>query len=103
MRFSYMVGIRLTFSTFFSFTRIVELRKRTSGDALPELDFNGFSILDQDPFWVPTTSDEIEDLGEKADRENLAKKYMEIIRKRKVSVHGLQFFFLFVLDNCRSS
>lgn len=43
-----------------------------------------FELLDQDPFWVPTTEEELEDLGEKADRENIALKYMESVRKRKV-------------------
>jgi ribosome assembly protein 1 len=36
-----------------------------------------------DPFWVPTTEEELEDFGEKADRENIAKKYMEQVRERK--------------------
>ena len=36
-----------------------------------------------DPFWVPTTEEELEDLGEKADRENLAKRYMDQVRERK--------------------
>jgi ribosome assembly protein 1 len=36
-----------------------------------------------DPFWTPSTADELEDLGEKADRENLAKKYMDAVRERK--------------------
>ena len=36
-----------------------------------------------DPFWVPTTEEELEDLGEKADRENLAKAYMDSVRERK--------------------
>ncbi|KAJ2529178.1 Cytoplasmic GTPase/eEF2-like protein (ribosomal biogenesis), partial [Coemansia sp. RSA 1933] len=39
--------------------------------------------LDVDPFWVPTTEEELEDLGEKADRENEAKRYMDKVRKRK--------------------
>lgn len=39
--------------------------------------------MDQDPFWVPTTEEELEELGEKADRENLARKYMDVVRKRK--------------------
>jgi ribosome assembly protein 1 len=39
--------------------------------------------LDIDPFWIPFTADELEDLGEKADRENLAKKYMDAVRERK--------------------
>lgn len=60
-----------------------ELWKRTSGAVSPQLIFDGFEVLDIDPFWVPTTEEELEDLGEKADRENLGKRYMESIRKRK--------------------
>jgi len=60
-----------------------EIRKRTSGAASPQLLFRGFEMLDLDPFWVPTTEEELEDLGEKADKENLAKKYMENVRIRK--------------------
>jgi len=60
-----------------------ELLKRTSGAASPQLIFNGFQTLDQDPFWVPTTEEELEDLGDKADRENLAKKYIDSVRTRK--------------------
>ena len=40
-------------------------------------------MLDQDPFWVPTTEEELEDLGEKADRSNVAKAYMDVVRERK--------------------
>ena len=43
-------------------------------------------MLDEDPFWVPFTEDELEDLGELADRENVAKRYMDGVRVRK----GLQ-------------
>ncbi|KAI8376315.1 uncharacterized protein BYT42DRAFT_382453 [Radiomyces spectabilis] len=60
-----------------------EIRKRTSGAASPQLVFSGFEMLDQDPFWVPTTEEELEDLGDKADKENIAKKYMDTVRKRK--------------------
>jgi ribosome assembly protein 1 len=42
-----------------------------------------YEILDQDPFWVPTTEEELEDLGEKADRANVARQYMDGVRKRK--------------------
>ncbi|CAG8449795.1 15490_t:CDS:10 [Acaulospora morrowiae] len=66
-----------------SFGFAVEIRKRTSGAASPQLIFSGFEMLDEDPFWVPTTEEELEDMGEKADRENLAKKYIESVRKRK--------------------
>ncbi|GAB7357869.1 hypothetical protein MBLNU230_g0040t1 [Neophaeotheca triangularis] len=60
-----------------------EIRKRTSGAAAPQLVFEGFEMLDQDPFWVPTTEEELEDLGEKSDRENVAKRYVDAVRERK--------------------
>ncbi|KAJ7712423.1 P-loop containing nucleoside triphosphate hydrolase protein [Mycena metata] len=60
-----------------------DIRKRTSGAASPQLIFNGYELLDQDPFWVPTTEEELEDLGEKADRSNIAKEYMDAVRERK--------------------
>lgn len=60
-----------------------EIRKRTSGAASPQLIFAGFETLDLDPFWVPSTVEELEDLGEKADRANVAKLYVDAVRKRK--------------------
>ncbi|KAF2104817.1 P-loop containing nucleoside triphosphate hydrolase protein [Rhizodiscina lignyota] len=60
-----------------------EMRKRTSGAASPQLIFSGFEALDEDPFWVPTTEEEVEDLGIQADRENVARKYMDSVRRRK--------------------
>ena len=60
-----------------------EIRKRTSGAASPQLIFSGYETLDLDPFWVPTTVEELEDLGEKADRANVAKIYVDDVRKRK--------------------
>nr|KMM71978.1 elongation factor 2 [Coccidioides posadasii RMSCC 3488] len=60
-----------------------EIRKRTSGAASPQLIFAGFEMLDEDPFWVPATEEELEDLGELADRENVAKRYMDKVRSRK--------------------
>ena len=60
-----------------------EIRKRTSGAASPQLIFQGYEILNEDPFWVPFTEDDLEDLGELADKENVAKRYMDSVRKRK--------------------
>ncbi|CAL1713367.1 unnamed protein product [Somion occarium] len=60
-----------------------DMRKRTSGAASPQLIFSGYELLDEDPFWVPTTEEELEDLGEKADRSNVAKAYMDAVRERK--------------------
>lgn len=60
-----------------------EIRKRTSGAASPQLIFAGYEMLDEDPFWVPATEEELEDLGELADKENVAKRYMDKVRSRK--------------------
>ncbi|KAK4546458.1 hypothetical protein LTR36_002135 [Oleoguttula mirabilis] len=60
-----------------------EIRQRTSGFAAPQLVFEGFEMLDEDPYWVPTTEEELEDLGEKADRENVARRYVDGVRGRK--------------------
>ncbi|EFX02409.1 ribosome biogenesis protein [Grosmannia clavigera kw1407] len=60
-----------------------DMRKRTSGAAQPQLIFAGFEVLDEDPFWVPFTEDDLEDLGEYGDRENVAKRYMDGVRRRK--------------------
>lgn len=66
-----------------SFGFAEEIRKRTSGAAAPQLIFQGYEILDEDPFWVPFTEDDLEDLGELADKENVAKRYMDKVRMRK--------------------
>ncbi|CAK7210598.1 Cytoplasmic GTPase/eEF2-like protein (ribosomal bioproteinsis) [Sporothrix curviconia] len=60
-----------------------DMRKRTSGAAQPQLIFAGFEVLDEDPLWVPFTEDDLEDLGEFGDRENVAKRYMDGVRRRK--------------------
>ncbi|KAI0526309.1 P-loop containing nucleoside triphosphate hydrolase protein [Xylaria bambusicola] len=68
-----------------------EMRKRTSGAAQPQLIFAGFEVLDEDPFWVPFTEDDLEDLGELADKENVAKRYMDGVRRKKgLLVEGRQ-------------
>lgn len=64
-----------------------DIRKRTSGLAQPMLKFTGFERLpaevDVDPFWVPRTEEELEDLGIVGERENIAKRYVDSVRKRK--------------------
>jgi len=60
-----------------------EIRKRSSGSASPQLRFAGFRALEEDPYWVPTTEDELEDLGELADKENVARRYVDGVRRRK--------------------
>ncbi|CAK8676885.1 unnamed protein product [Clavelina lepadiformis] len=60
-----------------------EIRKRTSGLASPQLVFSHWEIVASDPFWVPTTEEEFQHFGEKADFENQAAKYMNSVRRRK--------------------
>ncbi|KAK9319596.1 P-loop containing nucleoside triphosphate hydrolase protein [Lipomyces orientalis] len=76
-------SIRAVLPVVESFGLAEDIRKRSSGAASPQLIFAGFEMLDEDPFWVPTTEEELEDLGEIADKENIAKKYMDAVRRRK--------------------
>ncbi|KAK4328723.1 hypothetical protein Pmani_000876 [Petrolisthes manimaculis] len=60
-----------------------ELRISTSGEAMPQLVFSHWEMLDMDPFWEPQTTEELTHWGEKSDTDNLAMKYMKDVRKRK--------------------
>lgn len=71
-----------------SFSFCEQLRKRTSGLASAQLQFSHWQIIEQDPFWQPTTEEEIEEFGIQAGDTSLnqAKSYMDAVRRRK----GLQ-------------
>ena len=58
-------------------------RKQTSGLALPQLVFTHWETVNIDPYWIPRTEEELLHFGEKADSENQARKYMNMIKKRK--------------------
>lgn len=60
-----------------------ELRKSTSGEAMPQLVFSHWEVLDIDPFWEPQTTEELMHWGEKSDSANIARKYINAVRKRK--------------------
>lgn len=77
----FTVNARIPVVEAFGFSE--EIRKRTSGAASPQLVFDGFDMLDIDPFWVPHTEEELEELGTFAERENIARRYMNTIRRRK--------------------
>lgn len=68
-----------------SFQFAQELLKKTSGSGTaPQLSFSHWQLLDQDPFWRPRTEDELEEFGEQyLDEHNLAKTWINKIRKRK--------------------
>lgn len=60
-----------------------EIRKQTSGMANPQLIFSHYELIDVDPFWTPNSEEEYALYGEKADTENQARKYVNLVRRRK--------------------
>lgn len=68
-----------------------ELLKKSSGEVTaPELIFSHWAVLDEDPFWIPTTEKEREDYGEilmsgdlSTGLDNNALKYIRMVRSRK--------------------
>ncbi|OBA22625.1 P-loop containing nucleoside triphosphate hydrolase protein [Metschnikowia bicuspidata var. bicuspidata NRRL YB-4993] len=77
----FTIGARIPVVEAFGFSE--EIRKRTSGAASPQLVFDGFDMLDIDPFWIPRTEEELEELGKFEERENVGRRYMNTIRRRK--------------------
>mmetsp|Transcript_28623 Transcript_28623/g.77509 ORF Transcript_28623/g.77509 Transcript_28623/m.77509 type:complete len:1118 (-) Transcript_28623:225-3578(-) len=74
-----------------SFGLAPELFRLTSGEVTaPELIFSHWEILDQDPFWIPTSLEEREDFGEisqsgdvSTGMDNTALNYIRKVRERK--------------------
>mmetsp|Transcript_7723 Transcript_7723/g.18924 ORF Transcript_7723/g.18924 Transcript_7723/m.18924 type:complete len:1111 (-) Transcript_7723:1071-4403(-) len=74
-----------------SFGLAPELFRLTSGEVTaPELIFSHWEILDQDPFWIPTSLEEREDFGEilqsgdvSTGMDNTALHYIRKVRERK--------------------
>eukprot|EP00172_Hildenbrandia_rubra_P001763 Plantae.Rhodophyta-Hildenbrandia_rubra.ctg23534.p1 GENE.Plantae.Rhodophyta-Hildenbrandia_rubra.ctg23534~~Plantae.Rhodophyta-Hildenbrandia_rubra.ctg23534.p1 ORF type:complete len:707 (+),score=134.06 Plantae.Rhodophyta-Hildenbrandia_rubra.ctg23534:1144-3264(+) len=79
-------GIQAYLPVIESFGFADTLRKVTSGLAAPQFTFGGWNTVEQDPFWVPTTEEEVEDIGLEDTTEinnNLARKLVDKVRKRK--------------------
>lgn len=79
-----------------SFGLSVEMLTQTSGSASVQLLFHNWELLDevlfnfiwtdeQDPFWEARTEEELEDIGANVGgiAPNVARKYMDEVRKRK--------------------
>lgn len=62
---------------------VKQIRTETSGLAMPQLVFSHWELIDDDPFWTPTTKDEIEHFGDKADTVSVARTYVDAVRERK--------------------
>ena len=75
-----------------------ELFTNSSGAAHGQLAFSHWEILDQDPDFVPTTLEEIEESGTynlASLGNNLARTYIDNVRARKVFFLILKFLFNF--------
>ena len=49
---------------------------------MPQLVFSHWEVLDTDPFWVPRTEEELLHFGDKADSDNVSRKYMNDVRRK---------------------
>lgn len=67
-----------------SFGFVDELRRSTSGAASAQLVLSHWETLDIDPFYIPKTQEEREEVGETGEaRPNLARELRDLTRKRK--------------------
>jgi len=80
---SFVIKAHLPVYESFGFSK--EIRKRTSGVASPQLIFSHWEIMTQDPFWQPTTEEELEEFGDmdKALYPNLVRDIINNVRQRK--------------------
>lgn len=70
---------------FESFGFALEMRDQTSGAANAQLVFSHWAVVDSDPFFKPTTQEEIEEWGDSIDTlpPPLSKRIITDVRKRK--------------------
>lgn len=80
-----LIAIEAVIPQIESFGLTPELMQKSSGEVTaPELIFSHWEILDEDPFWIPTSLEEREDHGEMlTGAANNAIKYIRMIRDRK--------------------
>jgi len=62
------------------------LQKTSGNGTAPQLMFSHWRTMDTDPFWRPTTEQELEDFGELVSEPNITRKFVDAVRRRK----GLQ-------------
>jgi ribosome assembly protein 1 len=78
----FLISAYLPVSESFGFA--TELLKKTSGAATtPTLQFSQWRINSVDPFWKPTTIEELEDFGSDVAEPNIMRSYIDKVRKRK--------------------
>lgn len=60
-----------------------ELRIQTQGASNTQLEMSRWAVIEADPFFVPTTKEEIEEYGKEVGGKNIAARLLEKIRRRK--------------------
>src|SRR5690348_14136008 len=60
-----------------------DVRKKTGGVSSPQLVLSGWEIITQDPFWTPSTEEELEEFGDEDRSPNLARELIDSVRRRK--------------------
>lgn len=60
-----------------------ELRVQTQGASNAQLQMSSWSMIEADPFFVPTTKEEIEEHGAEMGTKNIAEQLLEKVRRRK--------------------
>ena len=78
---TFVVKTTLPVAESFGFSN--ELRQMTSGAVMPQLAFSHWEVIQEDPFYVPKTQEELEEFGEQPQLDNLPKVYMNKVRRRK--------------------
>lgn len=71
------------FETLFIGDFLTELRDKASGAANPQIALSHWENIEQDPFYIPATEEELEEWGDTDVTPNIARKYMNYVRKRK--------------------
>lgn len=78
----FLLSATIPVSESFGFAQ--ELLKKTSGNGTaPQLLFSHWQVIDIDPFWKPTTEEELENFGDQAGEHNFARNLIDKIRKNK--------------------
>ena len=65
-----------------SFAFAEEIRKRGDGTTDPQMTFSHWEIINDDPFFVAKTAEQVEEFGSQVQAPNLAMIIVEMVRKR---------------------
>lgn len=83
----FMVTAYLPVTESFGFAN--DIRTKTGGQANPQLIFHHWQLIEIDPYWIPTTEDELEEYGgiglteQERINTNLARRLVDTVRRRK--------------------